>query len=221
MFKGVIYILTNPSFPAYVKIGFATDLDKRIKQLNSSEAVPFSFHKFGYYEVTEELTDLKLHDLIDKLDPDLRSIEKLDGNKVRKREFYKMSPEDAYGLLECIAAISGTTERLHLERPTPQQEAEEREADEDREEARRGPFTFSSCGISPGEKVYFRDDASKSVIVAEDDRHVHYGNETTSLSALARVWLGRSTPVQGPLYFTYNGEILDDLRRRRERESLG
>ena len=31
MFKGVIYILTNPSFPAYVKIGFATDLDKRVK----------------------------------------------------------------------------------------------------------------------------------------------------------------------------------------------
>lgn len=26
--KGVIYILTNPSFPDYVKIGYATDIEK-------------------------------------------------------------------------------------------------------------------------------------------------------------------------------------------------
>ena len=26
--KGVIYILTNPSFPDYVKIGYADDIDK-------------------------------------------------------------------------------------------------------------------------------------------------------------------------------------------------
>lgn len=30
--KGVIYILTNPSFPEYVKIGYADDIDKRLKQ---------------------------------------------------------------------------------------------------------------------------------------------------------------------------------------------
>ena len=31
---GVIYILTNPSFPEYVKIGYADDIDKRLQQLN-------------------------------------------------------------------------------------------------------------------------------------------------------------------------------------------
>ena len=30
--SGVIYILTNPSFPDYVKIGYATDLDTRLQQ---------------------------------------------------------------------------------------------------------------------------------------------------------------------------------------------
>ena len=31
---GVIYILTNPSFPESVKIGYADDIDKRLQQLN-------------------------------------------------------------------------------------------------------------------------------------------------------------------------------------------
>lgn len=41
--KGVIYILTNPSFPDYVKIGYADDIDKRLKQLNRSECIPFAW----------------------------------------------------------------------------------------------------------------------------------------------------------------------------------
>nr|WP_296101031.1 hypothetical protein [uncultured Mediterraneibacter sp.] len=55
--------------------------------------------------------DLSLHDLIDKLNPELRSIDNFDG-KERKREFYAMSPEEAYSLLECIAKISRTEDRL-------------------------------------------------------------------------------------------------------------
>lgn len=38
--KGVIYILTNPSFPDYVKIGYADDIDKRLKQLNEESNPP-------------------------------------------------------------------------------------------------------------------------------------------------------------------------------------
>lgn len=32
MEQGVIYILTNPSFPDYIKIGYATDLERRLRQ---------------------------------------------------------------------------------------------------------------------------------------------------------------------------------------------
>ena len=49
--KGVIYILTNPSFPEYVKIGYADDIDKRLKQLNRSECTPFAFRVYATYEV--------------------------------------------------------------------------------------------------------------------------------------------------------------------------
>ena len=65
--KGVIYILTNPSFPDYVKIGCADDIDKRLKQLNRSECIPFAFRVYATYEVNSRLSDLKLHTIIDKL----------------------------------------------------------------------------------------------------------------------------------------------------------
>ena len=77
--KGVIYILTNPSFPDYVKIGYADDIDKRLKQLNRSECIPFAFRVYATYEVNSRLSDLKLHAIIDKLNPDLRSVDRICG----------------------------------------------------------------------------------------------------------------------------------------------
>ena len=55
--KGVIYILTNPSFPEYVKIEYADDIDKRLQQLNRSECIPFAFRVYATYEVTSRLSD--------------------------------------------------------------------------------------------------------------------------------------------------------------------
>lgn len=46
---GVIYILTNPSFPDYVKIGYADDVDRRLKELNRSECIPFAFRLYAYH----------------------------------------------------------------------------------------------------------------------------------------------------------------------------
>lgn len=43
MIKGFIYILKNPSFPDYIKIGYATDVKARLGQLNRSECIPFAF----------------------------------------------------------------------------------------------------------------------------------------------------------------------------------
>ena len=53
--KAVIYILTNPSFPGYVKIGYADDIDKWLKQLNRSECIPFAFRVYAIYEVNSRL----------------------------------------------------------------------------------------------------------------------------------------------------------------------
>ena len=216
MAKGVIYILTNPSFPDYVKIGFATDIEKRLKQLNRSETIPFAFRVYAVYEVDKALTDKELHKLIDNLNPDLRTIENFDG-KERVKEFYAMSAEDAYGLLECIAKISGTIDRLKRMTPEGHEIIDEQIAEEVKETARRGPFRFSDCGIDFGSEIVFVDDPEVKPIVV-DDRHIEYNGETTSLSALAQRLKGFDHPVQGTVWFTYKSERLSELRDRLEKE---
>lgn len=208
--KGVIYILTNPSFPDYVKIGYAHDLEKRLNQLNRSETIPFAFRAYAIYEVESELTDKKLHKLIDTLNPDLRTIETFDGKK-REKEFYAMSKEDAYSLLECIAKISGTEHCLKRMTPEGHEIRDEQIAEDVRNTARKGPFTFSECGIPVGAKIaYVRDSSIVATVV--DDRHIEYNGVTTSMSALAQELLGSKWQVQGTAYFTYKGKRLTDIR---------
>ncbi len=212
--SGVIYILTNPSFPDYVKIGYAHNIESRLKQLNRSETIPFAFRVYAVYEVDSELTDKELHKLIDKLNPDLRTIENFDG-KERIKEFYAMSPEDAYGLLESIAKISGTQDKLKRLTPEGHDVIAEQTAAEVRESARRGPFRFSDCDIPIGAKIEFVEDSSIEATVI-DDRRIEYNGETTSVSALAQKLKKFSHPVQGTLWFTYHGEKLTDIRERKE-----
>ena len=132
---GVIYILTNPSFPEYVKIGYADNVDRRLKELNRSECIPFAFRLYAYYEVSTRLSDLKIHEMIDKLNPNLRSIDDIEGKK-RIREFYAMDAEEAYSILESIATINGLEENLHKVKPTTEEKLEEKTAEENRELAK-------------------------------------------------------------------------------------
>ena len=122
--QGVIYILTNPSFPEYVKIGYADDIDRRLADLNRTECTPFAFRVYATYAVQTRLTDLKIHEMIDRINPALRSIDNVNGKK-RVREFYAMSAEDAYLMFEAMAEIHGTTDLLVKIKPDSKQEEEE------------------------------------------------------------------------------------------------
>lgn len=125
---GVIYILTNPSFPEYVKIGYADDISKRLKELNRSECIPYAFRVYAVYEVDERLKDLSIHNMIDNINPNLRAIETFDGKK-RKKEFYAMTADDAYAILQTIATLSGTQERLHKLTPEGHEILDEKTAE--------------------------------------------------------------------------------------------
>lgn len=103
MAKGYIYIMTNQVLKDMVKIGYATDVESRRKQL-STTALPYEYEVYATYETSGNLEDKKLHKLIDNLNPDLRI--------TKNREFFVLTPEGAYELLESIAIISDIKEKL-------------------------------------------------------------------------------------------------------------
>ncbi len=216
--KGVIYILTNPSFPNYVKIGYADDIDKRLRQLNRSECIPFAFRVYATYEVSSRLSDLKIHSIIDKLNPTLRSIDNFDGQK-RVREFYAMNPEDAYSILEAIAEIHGCSDKLKLIPPSNEEIDAESVAQEITEEraSRISPFSFYLCNIPKGATLEFWRTATQKtdyVCTVVDNKRVEFEGELFSLSALAAKLSNVTYSLHGPRYFKYNGEWLNDIRDR-------
>jgi hypothetical protein len=96
--KGYVYILTNPSFrDDWVKIGFAKDVDKRVKELSGATGVPLPFEIFATMK-TEKYMDVEqtLHHMID-------GITELRINK--NREFFNITPETAYGLFRDLAKV--------------------------------------------------------------------------------------------------------------------
>ena len=218
MNKGVIYILTNPSFPQYVKIGYATDVRKRLDELNRSTAIPFAFRVYATYEVDSALSDKKLHSILDRLNPELRSTEEIDGKR-RIREFYAMTPEDAYSILEAIAEINNYSHRLKKWKATATEQQEETLAQKINElhQERMSPFTFSACGIKIGEKIEFFCNGnahSGEMCEVAYDNHVSYNGEIWSLTALAKHFTNVKSAIGGPKYFKYKGEWLNDIRHR-------
>ena len=190
MATGYIYIMTNPGLKDMVKIGYAANVEERRKQL-STTALPYEYEIYATYETSGNLEDKKLHKLIDNLNPELRVS--------KNREFFVMSPEDAYELLEAIAIISGTKDKLKKIKST---------SSETEQKIKKPAINFVECGIPVGAKLVFTEDPNV-VAVVMNKRKVLYNNEETSVSAIASRIKGY--PVAGPHFFTYNGKLLVDI----------
>lgn len=195
MAKGYIYIMTNPCLKDMVKIGYATNVEERRKQL-STTALPYDYEIFATYETSGKPEDKKLHKLIDNLNPDLRVS--------KNREFFVMSAEDAYELLEAIATISGSQDKL--------QKKQSNATSTDSKKTQKPPVNFAKCNIPVGAELVYVDDPTVRVTVATE-RKVQYNNELTSLSAIVQNIKGIQAAA-GPNYFTYNGEIVSEIVAR-------
>ncbi len=220
--QGVIYILTNPSFPNYVKIGYADDINKRLKELNRSECIPFAFRLYAYYEVPKRLTDMKLHQMIDKLNPNLRSIEKFN-DKTRKREFYNMSPVDAYSILETIAQINGLEEHLVLVEPSAKQLKDEEEAEEIRTKRTQTKlpkldWMIEQNLIKIGDKICVISHPNEVATII-DDNHVEYNGELMSANVFGcKVTGWKSIQIYSTMRLIDSKKTLGELREEKMRE---
>lgn len=109
-YHNCIYILTNPLYAGYVKIGYATDLISRLASLNTG--MLRNFDMYAVYETPNKLADKQFHALIDDLAPIVRA-RVIAGQKIQDKEFFKLEPEQAYDLFHHIAVMTGTENKLH------------------------------------------------------------------------------------------------------------
>lgn len=198
--------MTNPCLHDMVKIGYASDVEARRKQL-STTALPFEYEIYATYETSGQLEDKKLHELIDTLNPKLRL--------AKNREFYAMSAEKAYRLLEAIAIISGSADKLKRVVPMQGEDAVSSSRKQPHCQGssgrKRPAINFKKCGIPVGAELVFIDDDSVRVTVVDAEKNkVKYNGETTSLSPLAEK-LRNVSAIQGASVFTYNGKKITDI----------
>lgn len=208
--KGYVYILINPSFREdWVKIGkSARSVNVRSKELDNT-AVPLPFGIFATMKTCKYNEVEKLvHKTIDRL-TDLR---------IRQnREFFNVAPQVALDIFRDIATTIDDAEVVLYKDNRPV--IEKRDEIKEKRHVKNGRFKFSMCNIKIGERITFVP-AGITVTVATDDS-VEYNGRIYKLSPFAGTFMpdekrNNSGAYQGPKYFSYNGRILDDLRKEHE-----
>lgn len=213
---GYVYILTNPSFREdWVKIGKSSrPVDVRSKELDNT-AVPLPFEIFatmktGKYNEVEKL----VHKNIDRL-TDLR---------IRQnREFFNVPPQVALDILYDIAKIIDDAVVTVYEENKPIEEdcIQDNTKNEAKREVKRARFKFSMCGIKIGEQVTFIPTGVTAKVASDDS--IEYEGRIYKLSPFVGTFMpeelrNTSGAYQGAKYFSYQGKILDHIRKEREEE---
>ena len=213
--QGYVYILTNPSFKEdWVKIGKSSrPVDVRSKELDNT-AVPLPFEIFATMKTVKFNEVEKLvHKTIDRL-TDLR---------IRQnREFFNVAPQIALDIFNDIANTIDDAE-ITLYRDNKPIEKHEDLKKESKREVKRERFKFSMCNIKIGEKVMFVP-TGVWVKVASDDT-IEYQDRIYKLSPFVGTFMPEekrytSGAYQGARFFSYNGKILDDIRKENEEIDL-
>jgi hypothetical protein len=195
----IIYILINEAMPGFVKIGkTSTSLEQRIRELSSSTSVPLPFTCF--YACTVKDSSFVEHQLHDAFDNDRVN---------PRREFFQISPERVVAALKLAEIENITPKKDFVESQEDQKALNQVRAE------MRARFNFDMVNIPVGaELVFSRDENKKAKVV--DNRLIDINGEITSLSASASKILGYDYGVQGTAYWMYEGETLDERRRRLE-----
>ncbi len=212
---GYVYILTNPSFKEdWVKIGKSSrPVDIRSKELDNT-AVPLPFEIYATLQ-TKKYNEVEklIHKTIDRL-TDLR---------IRQnREFFNVPPAKALEILKDISTTldDAIIDEVHLKGMKAMHSEEDAESPHAAHK-QRPRFKFSMVHIPIGATLTFIPTGIQ-VKVADDD-HIEYQNRIYKLSPFVGTFMpeerrNTSGAYQGAKYFTYKGEILDNLRTKLEQD---
>ena len=195
---GVVYVLSNPAFDSYVKVGRTIDLVQRLKQLDNT-SVPLPFRCVFAIEVND---DVKVERLVHQAFADVR---------VRTtREFFEIDAQ------RIIAALQLTAGRDVTPREDIAEDAEGIEALE-RTVAKRKSYSFADAHVAVGDVlVYARDENVTATVVA--DKKIEFEGEVVSLSKAALTMLHRQgykwQQANGWAYWMKDGETLSERVER-------
>lgn len=192
----IIYVLINEAMPGYVKIGLTMDLEQRIRSLDTT-GVPLPFECFYACTVKDAgFVEKQLHDAF--LDHRVRS----------SREFFEISPERVVSALKLAEIENVTPKKDFVESQEDQQALNQARTN-------RAIFNFKMVDIPVGsELVFSRDENIKAKVM--DNRSIEFNGEITSLSKSAQKILGYDYGIAGTDYWMFEGETLDERRRRFE-----
>ncbi len=197
----IIYILTNEAMPGYVKIGkTSTSLEQRVRELSSSTSVPLPFTVF--YACTVASANFVEHQLHDAFD----------NNRVNpRREFFSIDPERVVAALR-LAQIEEITPHADIV------DSAEDQKSLDIARQMRSRFNFDMVDIPLGAELYFsrNENIRVRVIGRAGSESIEFNGKATSLSTAAQEVLGYRNAVSGTDYWVYEGETLDERRRRLE-----
>jgi hypothetical protein len=206
--KGIVYIFTNTCLDGWVKIGKTdkNDIQERLDNLNSQTAIPLSFSPYALYHVENPLKIEKaIQGIIDAVNPKLRSIEVKENGKIREREFYRMTPEQAFTIFKKFAQGRDDEEFLDLIGPTSEDIKIESLL-----KGRRPNLNFYELGLKDSFELIFKQNP-QIVVKIVSAKQVEYRGEQYFLTALTRKLLGWRTDKKPSPYWLYEGKSLSDI----------
>ncbi len=194
---GYIYLLTNPAFPGFVKIGmtYAEDIKTRMNQLYST-GVPFPFELAYAAKVkTPEKVESALHT-------------DFSPNRINpKREFFEIDTLQAISIIKLLE-ISDETKEVEAEIGNAPIDKIEIEAGKEYTK-RRPRFDFFEMGIPLESEIVCIKNGETAIVKSE--REIEFRGELSSITNATKIILNVDYGVQSGPYWTYNGRLLRDL----------
>jgi hypothetical protein len=195
---GVVYILTNPAMPGFVKIGkTANNIHDRLRELYTT-GVPLPFDCPYACEVDDcDLVENSLHKAFypNRTNP--------------KREFFEIDPEQAIVILKLFAKKDVTPAmKAEIDKAVSKVELEASE----NYKKKRPPLNFTEMGIPIGAKLVFSYGDMDAEVFVSSDRKVKTNpedDEEKSLTQLTREILDLDYNVQPTRYWNYEGKSLN------------